>query len=230
MNNVTAYNSDSRVELACEMTLFVRPDQDLQWFRGSEMIVNGTCRYTVSYRNGLTEAAQNGGNMTIPGRVSMLTISNPQLSDSGTYTCRILGTEQSADVQLSVEVALPATPTPSVTTRTTPATPMGPGATLSTEIIAVIFVVGLTVLTTIITATVIITIILNRKKGFKTTTNSAYGVSLHHLETTARSNTQTTSTDYYVNEGLGPNQPTSGEEYYSYPLSGPPAVNLNTAT
>ena len=37
----------------------------------------------------------------------------------------------------------------------------------------------------------------------------AYGVNLHHLETTASSDTQITSTDYYVNEGLGPNQPTS---------------------
>ena len=225
MNNLTAHTSDSKVELACEMTLFVRPDEDLQWFRGSEMIVSGIGRYTVSYHNGRTGAAQNGGNVTIPGRVSVLTISNPQLSDSGTYTCRILGTEQTANVQLSVEDIFPATPILSVTTMATPATPMGPGATLSTEIIAVIVAVGLTVLTTIIIATVIIAIIVKRKKGFKTTTNMAYGVNLHHLETTAHSNAQTTSTDYYVNEGLGPNQPTSGE-YYSYPFSGPHALTL----
>ena len=62
-----------------------------------------TDRSTISYRNGLTGAAQNGGNVTVPGRVSVLTISNPQLSDSGTYTCRILGTEQSIDVQLNIE-------------------------------------------------------------------------------------------------------------------------------
>ena len=255
VSNVTSHTSDSKVELGCEMTLFIRSDEDLQWFRGSEMIVSGTGRYTASYRNGLAGAAQNGGNVTVPGRVSVLTISYPQQSDSGTYTCRILGTEQSADVQLSVEdvfpatptpsvtttttpvtptpsvttTTTPATPTPSVTTTTTPATPTGPGATLSTEIIAVIVAVGLTVFTTIIIATVIIAIIVNRKKGFKTTTNMAYGVNLHHLETTAHSNAQTTSTDYYVNEGLGSNQPTSGE-YYSYPFSGPHAVNLNTVT
>ena len=103
VNNVTAHTSDSSVELECEMTLFVRADEDLQWFRGSEMIAGGTDRYAISYRNGLAGAAQNGDNMTVPGRVSVLTISNPQLSDSGTYTCRILGTEQSADIQLSVE-------------------------------------------------------------------------------------------------------------------------------
>ena len=204
MNNLTAHTSDSKVELACEMTLYVRADEDLQWFRDSEMIVNGTCRYTVSYRNGLTEAALNGGNVTIPGRVLVLTISNPQLSDSGTYTCRILGTEQSANVQLSVEDVFPATPTPSEVTPTlstfsatptpsvaTPAQsviPRAPGATLSTEIIAVIVVVGLTVFTTIIIATVIIKIIVNRTRSFKTTP--------------APSNSQTTSTDYDVNEGL----------------------------
>ena len=217
VNNLTVHTSDSKVELACEMTLYVRADEDLQWFRDSEMIVSGTERYTVSYRNGLTEAALNGGNVTIPGRVLVLTISNPQLSDSGTYTCRILGTEQSANVQLSVEDVFPATPTPSEVTPTFSATPIpsevtltlstfsatpipsvatpaqsviprAPGATLSTEIIAVIVVVGLTVFTTIIIATVIIKIIVNRTRSFKTTP--------------APSNSQTISTDYDVNEGL----------------------------
>ena len=55
---------------------------------------------------------------------------------------------------------------------------------------------------------------------FKTTTNVAYGVNLHPLETTASSDTQITSTDYYINEGLGPNQPTS-EKKYSYTFTGP---------
>ena len=55
---------------------------------------------------------------------------------------------------------------------------------------------------------------------FKTTTNVAYGVNLHPLETTASSDTQITSTDYYINEGLGPNQPTSEKEY-SYTFTGP---------
>ena len=233
VSNVTAHVSDSEVELECEMTLYIRADEDLQWFRGSEMIASGTNRYTVSYRNGLPGAAQNGGNVTIPGRISALTISSPQLSDSGTYTCRILGTEQSADVQLSVEGNFTATPTLSVTTPTPPmaatttpaqcATPMSPGATLSTEIIAIVIAIGLIFLVTIISATIIIiTVIVKRQKGFKTTTNVAYGVNLHHLETPAPSNAQTTLTDYYVNEGLGwPNQPTYEEEYYSYPLPGP---------
>ena len=224
MSNLTAHISDSEVELECEMTLYIRPDEDLQWFRGSEMIVNGTNRYTISYRNGLAGAAQKGENVTIPGRVSVLTISNPQLSDSGTYNCRILGTEQSADIQLTVEGIFPATPTTSVAAITTPSqcvTPMSPGATLSTEIIAIVIVIELIFLATIIIAAIIITVLAKRKKGFTKTTNVAYGVNSHHLETTTSSNVQTTSTDYYVNEGHGPNQRTYEEEYYSYPLPGP---------
>ena len=223
MSNVTAHIRDSEVELGCEMTLFIRPDEDLQWFRGSEMIASATNRYTISYRNGSARAAQNGGNVTIPGRVSVLTISNPQLSDSGKYTCRILGTEQSADIQLTVEGVFPAIPTPSVTAITTltqSATPMGPGATLSTEIVVTVIVIGLIFLATIFIAAIIIAVVAKRKKGLKTDTNVAYGVNSHHLEVTTPSNAQTTSTDY-VNEGLGPNQPTYEEEYYSYPLPGP---------
>ena len=99
---MTAYSNESEVELQCEMTLYIRADEDLQWFNGSTMITSGTNRHTISYHNGTADAAQNGGNAIIPGRVSVLTISNPQQSDSGMYSCRILGTEQSADIQLSV--------------------------------------------------------------------------------------------------------------------------------
>ena len=73
VSNVTAHISDSEVELECEMTLYIRPDEDLQWFRGSENITSETNRYTISYPNGLAGAAQNGGNMTIPGRVRSCT-------------------------------------------------------------------------------------------------------------------------------------------------------------
>ena len=148
---VIAHSNDTEVELACEMTLYIRPDEDLQWFRGSEMIVNGTNRHTVSYHNGSVRAAQYGGDTLIPGRVSVLTISSPQQSDSGTYTCRILETEQSADVQLSVEDVFPATPTRSVTATATPTvTPLSSGAALSTDVKVATTIVGLVVLATII--------------------------------------------------------------------------------
>ena len=50
------------------------------------------------------------------------------------------------------------------------------------------------------------------------TANEAYGNNVHHSKTAAPSNTQTEPTDY-VNEGLGPNQPTS--EGYTYVLPDP---------
>ena len=237
---MTAHSNDSQVELECEMTLFIRADQDLQWFRGSEMIASGTNRYTISYRNGSVRAAQNGGDTLIPGRVSVLTISNPQLSDSGTYSCRILGTEQSVDVQLSVEGTFPATPTPSVTATailaqetfpaipipsvvatTTPTQGATPGDALSTnEIVAIVVVIGIAIFTVITITVIIIIVVVKRKKGLKPTANEAYGVNLHHLKATAPSNAQTTLTDYYVNDGLGPKQPTYEEEY-SYAFPGP---------
>ena len=225
-NIVTAHSNDTQVELECEMALFIRPDEDLQWFRGSEMIVSGTNRHTVSYRNGSAEVVVNVTTFNISSRVSVLAISNPQLSDSGTYTCRILGTEQSADVQLSLEGVFPATSTPSVTVTATPTqstTPMDPGAALSTtEIVAIAVVMGIVIFTIItVTVIIIITVIVKRKKGLKATVNEAYGVHLHHRGTTAPSNDiQNTSTDYYINEGLGPQQPTSEAEY-SYAFPGP---------
>jgi len=103
------------------MTLYIRADEDLQWFNGSTMITSGR---TVSYHNGTAGAEQNGAIITIPGRVSVLTISNPQQSDSGTYSCRILGTEQSADIQLNVMYTQP-TKLPGATSPVT--TPTGPG-------------------------------------------------------------------------------------------------------
>ena len=223
---VTAHSNNTQVELECEMTLFIRPDEDLQWFRGSEMIVSETNRHTVSYHNGSAEVVANGNTFNISSLVSVLTISNPQLSDSGTYTCRILGTEQSADVQLSLEGVFPAAFTPSVTVTATPtqsATPMDPGAALPTaEIVAITVVMGVVVFTMItVTVITIIIVVVKRKKGLKATVNEAYGVHLHHHGTTAPSNDiENTSTDYYINEGLGPKQPTSEEEY-SYAFPGP---------
>ena len=106
------------------MTLYIRADEDLQWFNGSMMITSGTNRRTISYHNGRADAAQNGGSVIIPGRVSVLTISNSQQSDSGTYSCRILGTEQSADIQLNV-MSTQQTTLPGATSPVT--TPTGPG-------------------------------------------------------------------------------------------------------
>jgi len=107
------------------------------------------------------------------------------------------------------------------------ATPTGPETTanlsttttpLSSDIVAVLTVVGLLILATITVTTIVIMVLLVRRKSLKMTANEAYGKNAHHSEMADPSNTQTQPTDY-VNEGLGPNQPTS--EDYSYVLPEP---------
>ncbi len=99
---VTVNDTENEVQLSCEMTLFIREDEDLQWFKDGLLITSGTDRYTVTYRDGTPSASQKGGNQFLPGRVAVLTISNPEGDDSGTYSCAVAGTEESIDFQLSV--------------------------------------------------------------------------------------------------------------------------------
>ena len=98
---ISGSTADSEAVLRCEMTEFIRPDESLQWFRGGQQITNGG-RHSIMYENGTADLAQNGGFDLVPGRVSVLTISDPLLSDSGVYTCQIQGTVVSADIQLSI--------------------------------------------------------------------------------------------------------------------------------
>ena len=84
------------------MVDYIRPDSDLQWLTGGNVIMSGTNRHTITYIDGTPNAAQSGGTSLVPGRVAVLTITNPQVSDSGTYTCRVRGAGVSTDVQLTV--------------------------------------------------------------------------------------------------------------------------------
>ncbi len=99
---VAVNDTESEVHLSCEMTLFIREDKDLQWFKDGLLITSGTDRYTVTYRDGTPSASQKGGTEFLPGRVAVLTISNPVEDDSGIYSCAVAGTEESVDFQLSV--------------------------------------------------------------------------------------------------------------------------------
>ncbi len=98
---VTARDTDSNVELRCETTGFIRPDADLQWYHEDELVTNN--RTSVIFIDGSPHTAQRGGNDTAPGRVSVLRISTPAVTDTGMYTCRVQGTKESANVQLIVE-------------------------------------------------------------------------------------------------------------------------------
>ena len=98
---VTAVDSDSNVKLRCEMSAYIRPDEQLQWFRDGQIIVSGENRRQISYVNG-TMGGQLRELRTGSSRVAVLTISNPVLADSGTYTCSVMGTTQTVDVSLQV--------------------------------------------------------------------------------------------------------------------------------
>ena len=106
-STIAVRENETMVELSCEMTNFIREDEDFQWFVGEQQITGRTNNRTITYTNGTPDAAQKGDNFFIPGRVSILTISNPRQADAGTYTCRVQNTTQSANIQLDVQPLAP---------------------------------------------------------------------------------------------------------------------------
>ena len=100
---IMTFDNATDVSLSCEMSLHLHPDENLQWFRGEQQIMN-TEKHTITYTNG-TGMGQFGENRVGSSRVSTLVISKPQLSDTGTYTCAIRDTEHSQDIELIVESA-----------------------------------------------------------------------------------------------------------------------------
>ena len=96
-------NNQTEVELRCEMLDYIRPDEDLQWYDlDQQPIVSGTNRHTITYRDGTPDTAQNGEPFLITSRVAVLTISDPQVSDSGTYICIVQGTREALSAELIV--------------------------------------------------------------------------------------------------------------------------------
>ncbi len=103
---VSVNDTASEVQLSCEMSYFIREDEDLQWFKEDQMITSEMDRHTVSYRDGKPAVAVKEGIRIIPGHVVVLTISNPKIEDSGTYSCAIAETDESIGFQLSVVAVL----------------------------------------------------------------------------------------------------------------------------
>ena len=92
MNTINATMSDSMVALECEMRAYIRPDSSLIWERpGGQRIAGGTGKHQITFSDGSPLTAANGSQELVPSRVSTLIISNPEPSDAGTYTCRVLG-------------------------------------------------------------------------------------------------------------------------------------------
>ena len=94
-----AFDNETSVELSCEMIDHVRPDDLFQWFGpDNQRITNG-----VSYTEGIEQV-----DGSIPSRpvdttiISTLIITNPEISNSGNYTCRVEGTDALAVIELFV--------------------------------------------------------------------------------------------------------------------------------
>lgn len=97
---ITTYNDSVVVELGCDMAGYVRPDNDLHWFRGEDAISQSS-KYDVEFRNG-SQTAQKGGTIPVPSRLCVLKILHPEIKDTGTYTCSINGTNKTGYVKLLV--------------------------------------------------------------------------------------------------------------------------------
>lgn len=104
VNEVTMKEGDEAfVQLACEMRDYVRPDEDLLWFKGDYQLYDGIgSRYYITFEDGLPDTAQNGSNSTVASRRSILYIQYPIVEDSGEYVCIVRGTNQSAAISLTV--------------------------------------------------------------------------------------------------------------------------------
>ena len=92
MSTVNATMDDGTVALECEMRAYIRPDSSLIWEEPDGWrITGGTGKYRITFSDGLPLTAANGSGYLVPSRVSTLVISNPEPSDTGTYTCRVVG-------------------------------------------------------------------------------------------------------------------------------------------
>lgn len=95
------------VILFCTMRDYIRPDQSFRWFREGELISTELDeKYNLVYIDS-SQPAQNGEDTLSPARLSLLSISNPQVEDTGFYTCGITGTTVNAQVQLIVDFGKP---------------------------------------------------------------------------------------------------------------------------
>ena len=94
---------DSTAVLHCEMRAFIRSDSSFMWEGpGGQRINGGTGKHQITFSNGSSNAAANGLGVLVPSRISSLTITNPEPSDAGTYTCTVMGTSQAVIMELIV--------------------------------------------------------------------------------------------------------------------------------
>ena len=100
--DVTASTNNASVDLRCTMTGYIRPINQLHWFMADTLLDDQTKRYSFSVESGEPDKAQSGQSHLGPSEIRVLTITDPQLSDSGMYLCRLQGTNESASVHLII--------------------------------------------------------------------------------------------------------------------------------
>ena len=103
-NNGTILSTtdDDSVEISCEMKAFIHPDSSLIWEGLGGQRITGSSKHHITFTNGLPMKAADGSDLLVPSRVSTLTIFDPEPSDTGTYTCSVMGTDQTVTVKLVV--------------------------------------------------------------------------------------------------------------------------------
>ena len=90
------------IQLGCEMMGFLRPDKDLQWYNGSQLLPLEGANHSVIVKEGTPGAGQSGQNGTVHSRLSVLNINNPTVADSGVYSCKVRGTNTEATMSLTI--------------------------------------------------------------------------------------------------------------------------------
>ena len=100
---VMATTNDTNVEISCEMSAFIRPDSFLVWEGpGTQRLIGGTDKYQITFRSGSLNEAADGSSSLVSSRVSTLTISNPDTSDTGIYSCTVMGTNKAIAIAVVV--------------------------------------------------------------------------------------------------------------------------------
>lgn len=98
---VVMNNTDS-VEMRCEMSQYIEPDDNLQWFRNGHMINASNSKYQIQFEDGSTPSLING--VRTESRISVLVISDfNQQNDSGCYHCMAINSQKSASIYVSLE-------------------------------------------------------------------------------------------------------------------------------
>ena len=149
---IVTTTDEASVEMSCEMGAYIRSDSYmyLVWKGpGDQYIIDGIDKHQITFTDGSPDAAAFGSFVLVPSRVSTLTISDPEPSDAGTYTCSVMDTDQAVAIELVVVNNISTTNSASTTSNTpSPATSINVPAIVSVG--SVIGVIGLLTVTAIV--------------------------------------------------------------------------------